>query len=45
MALGALGCGALLHIPLASLASGELGFMFWTFAALACIPEEADHPS
>lgn len=42
VALGALGCGALLHIPLASLASGELGFMFWTFAAIACIPDEAD---
>lgn len=42
VALGALGCGALLHIPLASLSSGELGFMFWTFAAVACIPDEVD---
>ncbi len=42
VALGALGCGALLHIPLASLASGELGFMFWTFAAVACVPDEAE---
>lgn len=34
--LGGLGCGALMQMPLASLASGELGFLFWTFAALAC---------
>ena len=37
--LGGLGCGALLQMPLASLASGELGFLFWTFAALACRPD------
>jgi O-Antigen ligase len=33
--IGALGCGALAQLPLASLTSGELGFLFWTFAALA----------
>lgn len=39
VALGALGCGALIQIPLASLASAELGFLFWTFFALACLPD------
>lgn len=36
--LGGLGCGALSQMPLASLASGELGFLFWSFAAIACLP-------
>lgn len=35
--LGGLGLGALSQMPLASLASGELGFLFWTFAAIACL--------
>lgn len=42
IALGALGCGFLLHIPFASLASGELGFLFWIFAAAACLPDRQD---
>ncbi len=33
--IGALACGALVQLPLADIASGELGFLFWTFAALA----------
>jgi hypothetical protein len=33
--VGALGCGALVQMPLANISSGELGFLFWTFAALA----------
>jgi hypothetical protein len=33
--IGALGCGALVQMPLASISSGELGFLFWAFAALA----------
>ncbi|EJW11501.1 hypothetical protein A33M_3114 [Rhodovulum sp. PH10] len=33
--LGALACGALVQMPLASISSGELGVLFWTFAALA----------
>ncbi|CAL8981936.1 hypothetical protein RHODGE_RHODGE_02879 [Rhodoplanes serenus] len=33
--IGALACGALFQMPLASIASGELGFLFWTFVALA----------
>jgi len=33
--IGALGCGALIQLPLGNIASGELGFLFWTFAALA----------
>jgi hypothetical protein len=32
--IGALGCGALVQLPLANLTSGESGFMFWTFAVL-----------
>jgi hypothetical protein len=35
IAVGALGCGALMQLPLANLASGEFGFLFWTFAVLA----------
>jgi len=34
--LGALACGALVQLPLANIGSGELGFLFWTFSALAC---------
>ncbi|MFO1147415.1 MAG: O-antigen ligase domain-containing protein [Alsobacter sp.] len=42
-ALGALACGALVQLPLAGIASGELGFLFWTFVALACrAPGPAD---
>jgi hypothetical protein len=44
IALGALGCGFLLHIPFASLANGELGFLFWVFAAAACLPDRQDTP-
>jgi hypothetical protein len=33
--IGAFGCGALFQLPLANISSGELGFLFWTFAALA----------
>jgi hypothetical protein len=33
--IGALGCGALVQLPLANVTSGELGFLFWTLAALA----------
>ena len=33
--LGALGCGAFVQFPLASIASGELGFLFWVLAGLA----------
>jgi O-Antigen ligase len=33
--IGALGCGALVQLPLATVTSGELGFLFWTLAALA----------
>jgi hypothetical protein len=33
--VGALGCSALAQLPLANISSGELGFLFWTFAALA----------
>jgi hypothetical protein len=33
--IGALGVGALVQLPLANISSGELGFLFWTFAALA----------
>lgn len=32
--IGALGCGALVQIPLANITSGENGFLFWTFAVL-----------
>jgi hypothetical protein len=32
--IGALALGALLQLPLASIASGENGFFFWTFAVL-----------
>lgn len=37
--LGALGCGFLFQIPFASISAAELGFLFWMFAAMACIPE------
>ena len=33
--LGALACGSLVQVPLANITSGELGFLFWTFATLA----------
>lgn len=33
--IGALAAGALAQLPLANIASGELGFLFWTFVALA----------
>lgn len=33
--LGALAAGGLVQLPLANISSGELGFLFWTFAALA----------
>ncbi|WP_445489837.1 O-antigen ligase family protein [Rhodopseudomonas sp. RCAM05734] len=32
--IGALGCGALVRLPLANITSGENGFFFWTFAVL-----------
>ena len=32
--IGALALGALAQIPLANIASGEIGFLFWSFAAL-----------
>lgn len=32
--IGALGCGALVQLPLANITSGENGFLFWTFAVL-----------
>ena len=32
--IGALGCGALIQLPLANITSGENGFLFWTFAVL-----------
>ncbi|MGO9132772.1 MAG: O-antigen ligase family protein [Methylovirgula sp.] len=35
--IGALACGALVQLPLANIGSGELGFLFWTFAALAAV--------
>src|SRR5262249_54029483 len=33
--VGAIGCGMLIQLPLAAITAGELGFLFWTFAALA----------
>ncbi|MCC6890954.1 MAG: O-antigen ligase family protein [Hyphomicrobiales bacterium] len=36
--IGALGCGALVQLPLANITAGETGFLFWTFAALAAMP-------
>ncbi len=37
--LGALACGWLVQLPLACVASGELGFVFWTTTTLAaCMP-------
>ncbi len=33
--IGALACGALTQLPLANISSGEMGFLFWTFAAMA----------
>jgi hypothetical protein len=32
--LSAIACGWIVHLPLANLASGELGFLFWSFMAL-----------
>jgi hypothetical protein len=32
--IGALGCGALIQLPLANITSSESGFLFWTFAVL-----------
>jgi hypothetical protein len=38
--LGAIACGWLVQLPLAGIASGELGFLFWTTTTLAvCLPE------
>ena len=44
--IGALACGALVQLPLADIASGELGFLFWTFATLALAdrPRNRDQP-
>ena len=39
--IGAIGCGSLVQLPLANIASGELGFLFWTFAMLAAIGPRA----
>ena len=39
--VGALGCTALLQLPLANLTAGEFGFLFWTFAVLATLPPRA----
>jgi hypothetical protein len=39
--IGAIGCGSLVQLPLANIASGELGFVFWTFAILAAIGPRA----
>ncbi len=36
--VGALGCGALVQIPLAGFLSGELAFLFWAFAVLLITP-------
>ncbi len=33
--IGAIACGSLIQIPLAGVASGELGVVFWSFVALA----------
>jgi hypothetical protein len=33
--IGALAAGALMQLPLANLTSGEMGFLFWSFVALA----------
>ncbi len=42
--LGALACGWLVQLPLACVASGELGFLFWTTTALAaCMPQARAH--
>jgi hypothetical protein len=38
--LGGLGCGSLLQMPLANISAAELGLLFWTFAAIACLPEQ-----
>lgn len=40
--LGGLGCGSLIQMPLANLSSGELGVLFWTYAAIACLPATAE---
>jgi hypothetical protein len=37
--LGALALGQLVQLPLAAIASGELGFLFWMLAALALMPK------
>ena len=42
--IGALGCGALVQLPLANLTSGEFGFLFWTFAVLATLPPHTNIP-
>jgi hypothetical protein len=39
--VGAIGCGMLVQLPLATITSGELGFLFWTFAALAALGPSA----
>lgn len=39
--IGALGCAALVQMPLANVTSGEFGFLFWTFAVLATLPSRA----
>ena len=35
--LGGLAAGAMIQLPLAGIASGELGFLYWTFIAIAAI--------
>jgi hypothetical protein len=40
--IGALGCGALAQLPLASIAYGETGFLFWTFLAMAMPGYQSD---
>ena len=39
--VGALAVGALTQIPLASITSGELGFLFWAFVVLLPPPATA----
>jgi hypothetical protein len=44
--LGALACGWLIQAPLAGIASGELGFLFWTTVALGvCMQRVSSPPS
>jgi hypothetical protein len=43
--VGALGCGALMQLPLANITAGETGFLFWTFAVLATRQHDFDEGS